>query len=137
MTCHICRKFFPGFYRLILMLTQDESQRLPHLLSFHNSIQKPMLQQKLGTLKSFRQFLSNGLFNYPWSCKPNQGIGLCQNDITQHGKTGSHASRGGIRQHTDIQKSGITVAFQSRRRLCHLHQRDDPLLHTGTAGTGK
>ena len=29
------------------------------------------------------------------------------------------------------------VSFQCRRSLCHLHQRVDSLLHSGTSGTGK
>ena len=46
------------------------------------------------------------------------------------------ASRG-ISQYADIKKSGITVVLQCCGCLCHLHQRDDSLLHAGPSGAGK
>ena len=88
-----------------------------------------MFHQKLRPLEPFRQFLSDCLLNNPRPRKPNQRMRLRQNNVPQHRPARRHAARCRIRQHTHIQKPRITVPFQRRRRLRHLHQRNNPLLH--------
>ena len=111
------------------MHPQNLRQHLFRLFSWQNPIHKPMLHQKLRPLEPFRQFLSYCLLNNPRSRKPNQRMRLRQNNIPQHRPARRHAARRRVRQHTHIQKPRITVSFQRRRRLRHLHQRNNPLLH--------
>ena len=116
-------------FRTLPMHPQNLRQHLFRLFSWQNPIHKPMLHQKLRPLEPFRQFLSYCLLNNPRSRKPDQRMRLRQNNIPQHRPARRHAARRRVRQHTHIQKPRITVSFQRRRRLRHLHQRNNPLLH--------
>ena len=120
---------FRGNFDIFPMHPQNLRQHLFRLFSWQNPIHKPMLHQKLRPLEPFRQFLSYCLLNNPRSRKPNQRMRLRQNNIPQHRPARRHAARRRVRQHTHIQKPRITVSFQRRRRLRHLHQRNNPLLH--------
>ena len=96
-----------------------------------------MFQKELGSLESFRKLLTDSLFNHPRPCKTDQCFRFSQDNISQHGKACRHASRCRICQYGNIEKACIAVALQCSRCLSHLHKGCDPLLHSGSAGTGE
>ena len=70
-----------------------------------------MFQKELGALEAFRQLLPDGLFNDPGACKTDKGVGLCKDDIPQHGKACRNAARCGIRKHADKQLPGLMMTL--------------------------
>ena len=61
---------------------------------------------------------------------------LGHDDVPQHGEAGRHAASGGIGEHGHVGQPLGPQALQSGRRLGHLHERQDALLHAGAAGGG-
>ena len=96
-----------------------------------------MFQKKFRLLKAFRKLLPDRLLDHPRSRKSDQRPRLCQNHIPQHRKTCRHPSGCRIGQHGHIKTACIAVSFQCGRSLRHLHQGNNPLLHSGASGTGK
>ena len=119
------------------MYLQDLTKCFLQILTPYNIIYKTMLNQKFCSLKSFRQFLTKSLLNDTRTCKTDQCSRFRQNDIPQHRKACRHATCRRFRQNTYIKQSGLAVTFQRRGSFCHLHQRCDSLLHSGTTRTGK
>ena len=119
------------------MYLQDLTKCFLQILTPYNIIYKTMLNQKFCSLKSFRQFLTKSLLNDTRACETDQCTWFRQNDIPQHRKTCRHAACRRFCQNTYIKQSGLAVTFQRRGSFCHLHQRCDPFLHSGTTGTGK
>src|SRR3546814_7396961 len=64
-------------------------------------IDRPFFKQKLGTLEAFRKFFTYGLLDHAWTGKTDQGMWFSHDDIAHKGKTGRHATHGGIGQDTD------------------------------------
>ena len=93
-----------------------------------------MFDEKFCSLKTFRQFLSDCLFNDSRSGKSDQSPRLRQNNVAKHGKAGCHTAGCRIGQHRNIQKSLFGMLFNGRSCLCHLHQRNHSLLHSCSAG---
>ena len=119
------------------MQVDDLRECLFHLITFYNLIYETMLLKKFCSLESFRQLLSNCLLDDTWSCKSNQRIWLCQNDISQHGKTCGHSTCCRVCQHGNIKLSCIVMTLKCSGCFGHLHQGVDSLLHSGAAGTCK
>ena len=119
------------------MKLQNLSKRLLQILTSYNIIHKTMLHKKLRSLKSLRKLLTDRLLDHARSGKTDQRSWFCQDNISQHCKACRHTTGRRFCQDRYIQKSGFTVTLQCCRSLCHLHQRCDPLLHSGTSRTGK
>ena len=77
------------------------------------------------------------LLNDAAAGKANGGVRLGQDDIPLHGKAGGDAAGGGVRQDRDVKAPGLAVTAHGAAGFGHLHQREDPLLHSGAAGHGK
>ena len=116
---------------------QDLAQHRLLLFPIYDPVNKAMLQKKFRPLEALRKLLPDGLLNDTGARKPDQRIGLRQDDVAQHGKAGRHTSCGGIGQHGDIELSRVAVPLQCGRGLGHLHQGYNALLHPGAAGAGK
>ena len=102
--------------------------RISHSTSFASSLGRsdpqthaPPETPPAGT---HRRFLSYCLLNNPRSRKPNQRA-TPPNNIPQHRPARRHAARRRVRQHTPL-KAPHHCVFQRRRRLRHLHQRNNP-----------
>ena len=96
---------------MLLVHIKDLAQYTFLVLALYNLVHKAMLQQKFCPLKSFRQLLTNGLLDDSGACKTNEGVGLRQDNIAQHGKTCGNASGGWVCQHADKQLPRLVVAF--------------------------
>ena len=127
--------FLPPFFPVLFdfMHAKNRCKHFLHLFPLYNLVDETVLQQKFRFLESFRQLLSDRLLNDTRSGKTDQCVRLCQNDIAKHGKTCRYSAGCRISQDRNIEKPGITVLFQSRRCLCHLHQGDNAFLHSCSA----
>ena len=77
-----------------VLVPEDSGHRVLKLPSINYPVDHSMISQKLAALESFRQFLSNGLFNDTWSRKTNQRSGFSNIDISKHGEACGNASGG-------------------------------------------
>jgi hypothetical protein len=107
------------------------------ILALHDHVHHAVLHQELGALEALGQLLADGLLDHPRSGEPDQGLGLGDDHVAQHGEAGGHAAGGGVEQHRDVGQRGRLAAPQRRRGLGHLHQREDALLHARPAGRGQ
>ncbi len=96
-----------------------------------------MLEKIFGTLKTFGQFFTNRIFNYPRPGKADQGAGFGKMNIPHHGIGSRHPPGGGIGQNNDIGQAFLLQHVESHRGSGHLHQGEDSLLHPGPSGRGK
>src|SRR5690606_32794235 len=66
-------------------LTSQQSQQLRQftlqLATIHHHIDRPLLQQELSTLETFRQLLAHSLLNHTRTGKTDQGIRLGNHHI--------------------------------------------------------
>ena len=119
------------------MHLQNLPKRLFQILTSYNIINKSVLYKKFCSLETLWQFLANRLLDHTRSRKTDQCPRFRKNNVSQHRKTCRHSTGRRLSQNTDIKKPCFTVAFKCRGRFCHLHQRCDSLLHSGSTGTGK
>ena len=94
-----------------------------------------MFQKKFRSLEAFGKLLPDGLFDHSGTCKTDQRFRLCQDNISQHSKACRHAACCRVCEDRHIKKSSIAVLPDGHTGFCHLHQGNQALLHSGTAGT--
>ena len=75
------RTLWRNSHSRFLVHPQDICQHITLILTVYNLIYKTVLQQELRSLESLRKLLTNGLLNDTRSCKADQRVRLCQNDI--------------------------------------------------------
>ena len=92
-----------------------------------------MLELELRTLKARRQALVQGLLDDARAGEGDKGVGLCQADVSLHGKAGRDTARGGVGEHGDIEQSRVAVTADGTRGLGHLHEGGRSLLHARAA----
>src|SRR5690606_36643940 len=102
-------------------LTSQQSQQLGQLTlqlaTTHHHMDSALLQQKLGTLEAFGQFLVHSLLNHARTGKTDQGIRLRNHHIAQKSETGRHTTHGGVSQNADKRQTRIRQFSQNSRRL--------------------
>ena len=116
---------------------QNVCQHIALVFTVHDLINEAMLQQKLCSLESLRQLLADRLLNDTRTCKSDQRIRLCQNDIAQHRKACCHTTGCRVCQYADKKLACLMVFFQRCGGFRHLHQGYNAFLHSCAAGAGK
>src|SRR5690349_502943 len=79
--------------------TQRLNNKVSKILSFHNRVEHPVVEQKLGALKTFRQFLSDGLFYDSWTRKSDLRSRFGDVQIAEHREARGYAAGCRIGQH--------------------------------------
>ena len=78
------------------MQAEERCQRAAELGPRNDGVDETVVLEIFSRLKVIGQFLTQRLFNHPTTGKPNQGLRLSQNQITQHRKACGYATRGGV-----------------------------------------
>jgi hypothetical protein len=78
------------------MQAKERSQRAAELGSGNDGVNKTVVLKIFSRLKVIGQFLAQRLFDHPTASETNQGFGLSQNQIAQHGKTGGNTPGGWV-----------------------------------------
>src|SRR5260370_6403230 len=119
----------------VLMFAEidDPGHFCAQIFAGHDTIDKPMLQQKLARLKALRQLQADRVPDRSLSGEADQSARLRQRDVALQGKAGGHSPHGGIRQNRDIEAARFVVPAQGGGHLGHLHERQDAFLHAGAA----
>src|SRR2546426_7778626 len=96
------------------MLGQKQVERVGdvglQVFARDDGIEKAVLQQELGGLKTLRQLLANGLLDDARAGETDQRAGLGDVQITQHGVAGGHAA-GGDRKSTRLNSSHLVISY--------------------------
>ena len=92
-----------------------------------------MLLEVFGRLEAVGQFFAQGLLDHPTAGKADQGLGLGQDQVAEHGEAGRDAARGGVGEQGDVKQFGLAVALQGAGDLGHLHQAEHAFLHARPA----
>ena len=108
-------------------------QRLLELRSWHNFVDKAVVQQVLSRLESLRKLFAHGLLHYAPPCKANRSFRLSEDDVTQHGKARRYATSCRVGQNWHIQQPGRAMPLQRCRNFGHLHQAEHAFLHSRPA----
>ena len=96
-----------------------------------------MIQQIFRALEPFGQLFADRLFDHARPGETNQRVGFGDLYVAQHRVTGGDAAGRRVGQHANIGQARFFDHLQRHGGARHLHQGQDPLLHTGTARCGK
>src|SRR3989441_3772785 len=122
------------------MLGQKQVERVGdvglQVFARDDGIEKAVLQQELGGLKTLGQLLANGLLDDARAGETDQRAGLGDVQITQHGVAGGHAAGGGVGEHGYVRHARLVQAGQRRRNLGELHQANRAFHHPRAARAG-
>ena len=106
---------------------------LLQVAAVHDPVDEAVLQQELAGLETLGQLHADRLLDDAGAGESDQGLGLGEDEIAQGREAGRDAAHGGMGEHADEQAAGPTVTPQGRRDLRHLHQGEDPFVHSGPA----
>ena len=110
------------------------AERLPHVLALDNHVEHAVFEQVLGTLKTRRERLADGLLDHTRAGKTDQRFGLGDVDVPEHREARRHPARGGIGEDGDVRDLRVVETRERRADLGHLHERDGPFLHPRSSG---
>ena len=95
-----------------------------------------MCQQELGTLKTLRQLYADRLLDHQRAGESDQGTGLRDIQVAEHGEAGRHTARSGVGKQRNVRDLRVVKLREHRGDLGQLHQADDALHHAGAARCG-
>jgi len=75
-------------------------------------VEEAFFQQEFGALEAFGKLLADGLLNHAGAGKADQGAGLGNVEVAEHGKAGGDAASGGIGEHGDVGNPGVAQLRQ-------------------------
>src|SRR6266404_9103172 len=101
-----------------------------------DGVEKSMLEKELGALKSFGEFLANGLLDDAGASEADEGSGFGDVEIAEHGEAGGDAAGGGIGEQRDVGELFFVELGERGGHFGKLHQTDGAFHHAGAAGTG-
>lgn len=116
---------------------QERCNAIPHIAPIQDHIDGAVFNQKLAPLESFRERLAYRLFDHAWSRKPDEGVRFGNINISEHGETCRDPARSRISQDRNVWNPGMPQHTQRCAGLCHLHERDNRLLHPGSSACGE
>ncbi len=96
-----------------------------------------MLQQELGALEAFREFLADGLLDDARAGEADERAGFGDVEVAEHGEAGGDAAGGGVGEDADVGDAGVVHLGESGGDLGELHEADDALHHACAAGGGE
>ena len=100
----------------------------------HHHIDHAVLQQIFGALEPLGQLLADGLLDHARAGEADDGAGLGDGDVAQHGEGGADAAGGRIGQQHDVGQARLLHLIDGDDGARHLHQRQDAFLHARAAG---
>ncbi len=109
-------------------------QGVAHAAAGDDQVEEAVLEEELGALEVFGQFLGNGALDDAPAGKADQRAGLRDQEVAEAGEAGGDAAGRRVGEHGDVEQAGLVVTADRGRGLGHLHQGDDALLHAGAAG---
>src|SRR5438552_9213782 len=92
-----------------------------------DSVQKTVFQQEFGALKSFGEFLADGLLDHARTGKPDERAGFPDVEVAEHGEAGGDAAGSGIGEHRDIGQLFVVEPGQGGRYFRELDRKSTRL----------
>jgi hypothetical protein len=107
------------------------------VLALDDVVEHAVIEEKLGSLESLGELLLDGLFDDAGTGEADEGLGLRDVDVAQHGEAGRRPARRRIAEDGNKRQAGRAEPGDRGAGLDHLHQRQHALLHPGAAGAAE
>ena len=101
-----------------------------------DAVHESLLEHEFRALEAGRKILADGLPDHARAGEAHQRPRLGEDHVAERGVGREHAGGGRVGEHRDERQPLVLKPRQQGRRLGHLHQREDSLLHAGAAGRG-
>src|SRR6266581_220917 len=111
-------------------------QPVAHLAPIDDHVDGALVEQEFGPLESLGQRLAHRLLDDTGTGKADQRTGLGNDDVADKGEAGGNAAHGRIGQEGQEGQPALGEERHRSRRLGHLQQREETLLHAGAAAGG-
>ena len=116
---------------------RDEiGKAIAHLPAVEDQVKGAELQQELAALQALRQGLAHRLLDDPGTGEADQGVGLGDVDIPEHGQAGGDATHGRVGHHRDEGQAALAQAQQVQQQLQEAQKKIAGSEVTGQAGGG-
>ena len=106
----------------MLQLSEKTRQARTQLGARDDQVDGTVVKQELTALKTFRQFFTHRLLDHARPGKADQGLGLGDDDIAQHGQTCRYAAVNRVGKYGNERQSFFAHAGQHCGGLGHLHK---------------
>src|SRR6267143_3366535 len=106
------------------------------LLAVDDGVEETVFEEEFGALKSFGEFLADGLLDDARAGKTDERAGFADVEVAEHGEAGGDAARGGVGEHRDIGQFFVIEAGKRGGHFRELHEADGAFHHARAAGTG-
>src|SRR5580704_12533052 len=83
-------------------------------LARDDGVEESVLEEEFGGLKTFREFLADGLFDHARAGKTDERAGLRNIQVAEHRVTGSDAASGGIGEDGNERELGFVHPAERR-----------------------
>src|SRR5271155_920080 len=124
----------------VMQLADEEVEGLGDVrfqfLARDDGVEEAVLEQEFGGLKTFGEFLADGLFDHPRAGETDESAGLRNIQVAEHRVTRGDAASGGIGEDGNERELGFVHAAERRGNFRELHQADDAFHHASASGTG-
>src|SRR5216684_5419700 len=106
------------------------------VLAVDDGVEETVFEEEFGALKSFGEFLADGLLDDAGAGKTDERAGFANVEVAEHGEAGSDAAGGGVGEHGDIRQLFVIEPGERGGNFGELHEADGALHHARAAGTG-
>src|SRR5512143_1213384 len=107
-----------------------------HVLARNDHVDHAVFEEELRALEPRRKLLLDCLFDNPGAGETDEALRFRDDNVAEHREACSHSAEGRVCQNGDERQSCLSQPCHGGRRLGHLHEREDPLLHAGPARRG-
>ena len=112
----------------------DIREDVANLVAMDDHVDHAMRKEIFGALEALGQLFANGLLDDARPGETDEGVGLGDMDVTEHGVGCSHAAGRRVRQNHDVGQARLAQALHGDCRARHLHQRENAFLHASATG---
>src|SRR5712692_920872 len=106
------------------------------VLAVDDGVEETVFEEEFGALKSFGEFLADGLFDDARTGETDECAGLADVEVTEHGEAGGDTAGGGIGEHGNVRQLFVVEAGEGGGNFGELHEADGAFHHARAAGAG-
>src|SRR5216683_2209079 len=99
------------------------------VLARDNGVEETVFEEEFGALKSFGEFLADGLLDDARAGETDERAGFGDVEVAEHGEAGGDASGGGVGHHGDVGDLLVVEAGEAGGDLGELHQAGNAFHH--------
>src|SRR6266436_4793225 len=101
-----------------------------------NGVEEAVFKQEFGALKTFGEFLANGLLDDARAGETDKRSGFANIEVAEHGEAGRDAAGGGVGEHGNVGQLFVVKTRECGGNFGKLHEADGAFHHARAAGAG-